>query len=60
MIAKVYMGAGPAHLDDEVIKGENYFTHELQGQLQELVRTLSEHANLYRRLPREGDGGDRT
>lgn len=60
MVPKIYMGSGPNHLDAEVMKSENFFTSELEEELNALAESIVEHAGLYRQLPREVDGGNRT
>jgi len=60
MVTKIYMGAGPSQLDQEVVMGHNYVTEELETELGLMVDQLFQHANLYRRIPREINGGDRT
>lgn len=59
-IPKIYAGAGPNHIDDEILKGPNVFRKELNEELDYLVVQMMDHAKRYRTLPRTEDGGDRT
>ncbi len=60
MVPKIYMGAGPNHLNAEVMKQDNFFTRELEDELEGLATSLMMHAELYRKRPREVTSGYRT